>query len=248
MMYDHKPAIPFGKLDEVNLDDLHGAEGCEIGVYDDHPCYLIDLDANRKENPLSDGPGEFYSIRRLLAADEQLFMLAGRAWQVAHFLRTHKFCGQCGNKMSLIDYELATICKSCGHRCYQRISPCIIVAIRKDKKILLARGPRHREGFYSVLAGFVESGETLEQAVEREVMEEVGVKVKNVRYVGSQPWPFPHSLMMGFTAEHADNDILIDGEEIVEAGWFDYDNLPEVPPASTLSGRLISASKKLSRA
>lgn len=130
-------------------------------------------------------------------------------------------------------------CKQCGHRAYPRISPCIIVAIVKDKQLLLAQGKQHKEGLHSILAGFVESGETLEQGVHREVMEEVGVRIKNLRYIESQPWPFPHQLMCGFIAEHDSGDIAIDGREILAANWFDFGKLPKTPGPDTISGRLI---------
>jgi NAD+ diphosphatase len=115
----------------------------------------------------------------------------------------------------------------------------VLVAIRKDKQILLARSKRHKPGFFSILAGFVESGETLEQAAAREVYEEVGIRIQNLRYVGSQPWPFPHSLMTGFLADYQSGDIVCQEDEIAEANWFDFTALPEIPPVQTLSGQMI---------
>lgn len=176
-----------------------------------------------------------------MVVDQSLFQIAARAWQVALFLRTHRFCGQCGSRTHRIDWELAVQCSNCQHRCYPRVSPCIIVAVRKGKQILLAQGQHHREGLYSTLAGFVESGETLEQAVHREVMEEVGIKLTNLRYFASQPWPFPHSLMMGFLADYASGDIQVDGHEILRADWFDIDDLPLIPGKLSIAGQLIEA-------
>ncbi|MFC7002798.1 NAD(+) diphosphatase [Pseudobowmanella zhangzhouensis] len=141
--------------------------------------------------------------------------------------------------MQRIDWELATQCSRCSHRCYPRISPCVIVAIRKDKQILLAQGTRHTNGMYSTLAGFVESGETLEQAVHREVFEEVGIRVTNLRYFSSQPWPFPHSLMVGFLADYAGGEITPEPKEIADAKWFDADKLPLIPPTFSIAGHLI---------
>ena len=115
----------------------------------------------------------------------------------------------------------------------------MIVSIVKNNKILLARSSRFRSGFFSVLAGFVEAGETLEETVRREVMEEVGLTVKNIEYFGSQSWPFPHSLMVGFTADYDSGEIEIDGNEILEAGWFGMDELPDIPPGFGISRRLI---------
>lgn len=178
--------------------------------------------------------------RDLLAAGELLFQLAARAVQVALFLQTHRFCGQCGSAMGLVSWELAMLCNRCGHRCYPRIAPCVLVGIVKEDKILLARSSRHKAGFFSILAGFVESGETLEQAAVREVKEEVGVDITNLRYIGSQPWPFPHSLMTGFIADYQGGDIVCQPDEIEEAYWCSLDELPLVPPAQTLSGQIIA--------
>jgi len=144
-----------------------------------------------------------------------------------------------------VSWEMAMHCHTCQHRSYPRVSPCIIVAIRHQNKILLAQGPQHlKSGFFSTLAGFVESGETLEEAVHREVFEEVGVKIKNVEYFNSQPWPFPHSLMVGYLAEFESGDIVVDGKEILKADWFDIDNLPIVPPKFSIAGRLIEETQK----
>ena len=184
---------------------------------------------------------QWASLRHLLtAATKDAFREYARAWQYVHFLRTHRFCGQCGATTNQIDWEMALQCNRCGHRTYPRVSPCIIVAIYSDSKLLLAKGVRHKElNMYSTLAGFVESGETLEQAVHREVMEEVGVRVKNLEYFDSQPWPFPHSLMVGFIAEYAGGEIKVDDNEIVDAYWFDIDALPNTPPKLSIAGRLI---------
>lgn len=236
LLVDGEFRIPFGSLAELPFPDLNATAVITIGEHQQSPCYLLLAEEHQSDF----GIGEFQSLRAILGTSEDLFMMAGRAWQIAHFLQTHQFCGRCGNSMDRIDWELATHCKSCNHRAYPRISPCIIVAIRKDKQILLARSKRHPEGMYSVLAGFVEAGETLEQAVHREVAEEAGIAIKNLKYIDSQPWPFPHSLMMGFTAEHESGDIRIDDDEIIEAAWFDFDQLPKTPPRASIAGRLIS--------
>ncbi len=173
------------------------------------------------------------------------FQHVAQAWQYAVFLRTHQFCGRCGSRMDRVSWEMAMHCHTCQHRCYPRVSPCIIVAIRQRNKILLAQGERQKEsGFFSILAGFVESGETLEEAVHREVFEEVGIRVKNIEYFNSQPWPFPHSLMVGYLAEFDSGDIVVDGKEIIQADWFDIDNLPVVPPKFSIAGRLIEETQK----
>lgn len=182
---------------------------------------------------------DWVSPRELLSQGDTIFQLAARAVQVALFLQTHRFCGQCGSAMQLVNWELAMLCHKCGHRCYPRIAPCVLVGIADKGRILLARSSRHKAGFFSILAGFVESAETLEQAAIREVKEEVGIDITNLRYVGSQPWPFPHSLMTGFIADYAGGEIICQPHEIEEAGWFDLHDLPQVPPIETLSGQII---------
>jgi NAD+ diphosphatase len=181
------------------------------------------------------------SMRALLMQNETSFFgIASRAWQIALFMRTHKFCGQCGSSMQQIEWEMAIQCSRCQHRCYPRISPCIIVSIRREGKILLAQGkPQRARQMFSTLAGFVESGEKLEEAVHREVFEEVGIKVKNLRYFASQPWPFPHSLMVGFLADFDSGEIKVDGKEILEAYWFEPEKLPNIPPKLSIAGQLI---------
>jgi NAD+ diphosphatase len=181
------------------------------------------------------------SLRELLASlNPAEFQHVAQAWQYALFLRTHRYCGRCGEGMRKVSWEMAMHCDKCSHRVYPRVSPCIIVAIHNGKQILLAQGARQlSSGFYSTLAGFVESAETLEQAVHREVMEEVGVKLKSLDYFSSQPWPFPHSLMMGYIAEYDSGEIKVDGKEILDAQWFDIDNLPIIPPKLSIAGHLI---------
>lgn len=211
-----------------------------VGYYNGLPCYLIDMGNEQ----VSDNELDLISIRAMLPlVDDAFFGIAARAWQVALFMRTHRFCGQCGTTMQQIDWEMAMQCARCQHRCYPRISPCIIVAIKHEDSLLLAQGKPHQtRDMYSTLAGFVESGETLEEAVHREVMEEVGVNVKNLRYFGSQPWPFPHSLMVGFLADYDGGEISVDGKEIIKADWFKYDAMPIIPPTLSIAGQLIQHS------
>jgi NAD+ diphosphatase len=140
-----------------------------------------------------------------------------------------------------MEEETAKKCPRCGLLSYPRIAPAIIVGVRKADRILLVRAHRHRSGLYSNVAGFVEPGETLEEAVRRELDEEVGLRVRGIRYFGSQPWPFPHSLMVGFTAVHAGGSIRIYEKEIADAGWFSPDELPRIPDPYTIARRLIDA-------
>jgi NAD+ diphosphatase len=182
----------------------------------------------------------FCDLRRLLGhISNDLFFLAGKASQILHWDRTHQYCSQCGASTENKIDERAKLCPSCGLINYPRISPAIIVAITRGDEILLARGSRFQASFYSVLAGFVEPGETFEECVQREVGEEVGLKVKNIKYFGSQPWPFPDSLMAGFTAEYASGDINIDKNEILDASWFAVDQLPFIPGNGSIARSLI---------
>jgi NAD+ diphosphatase len=167
--------------------------------------------------------------------------LAAYALRIIDYDRSTRFCGRCGKKTRPIRTERAKLCTDCNRIVYPRLSPAIIVLIRKGDEVLLARSPGFTSGVYSVLAGFVEPGENLEEAVRREVREEVGVAVKNIRYFGSEPWPFPDSLMLGFVADHAGGDITIDKKEIESAAWFTRDNLPLLPPSMSISRALIEA-------
>jgi NAD+ diphosphatase len=170
---------------------------------------------------------------------DDLLGIASRAVALSAFYQTHRFCGICGAETSKKEDENATICPACGHVFYPVINPAVIVCIRRDNQILLARSPHFRPIVHSIIAGFVEAGETLEQAVAREVAEEVGIKIDTIRYWCNQPWPFPHSLMVGFTASYAGGTIQIDPTEIEEAGWYSYDSLPPLPAAGSISRILI---------
>jgi NAD+ diphosphatase len=214
-----------------------------IAVAPDYHINMIDL----RQASFDDTDYVSAGLRDILMGSADIdFEYIAKAWQYALFLRTHQYCGQCGATMRQVGWEMARQCDVCQHRVYPRVSPCIIVAIRHEDKILLAQGNRHTAtNLYSTLAGFVESGESLEQAVHREVMEEVGVKLKNIEYFDSQPWPFPHSLMMGFVAEYAGGDINVDGKEILDAQWFTYDALPNIPSKVSIAGRLIEHTQHL---
>jgi len=174
-----------------------------------------------------------------LLLDEALCQSANRAKQLLQWREDHRFCGHCGTIMEFYDNNRAKHCPACQLTQYPRIAPCIMVAISRGQEILLARSPHFPPGIFSVLAGFVEPGETLEACVEREVYEEVGLKINNIRYVASQPWPFPHQLMLGFQAEYAEGEITIDQVEIEEAKWFKKDTLPPLPAPFSLAYRLI---------
>ena len=164
--------------------------------------------------------------------DEDLYLLAGRAIQIVNWDKNHQFCGKCSTPTVTMKDEMAKICPECGFISHTRLSPAVITAIIKDGKILMAKHSYGIKNRYGLIAGFIEAGETLEEGVKREIYEEVGLKVKNIKYFGSQSWPFPNSLMIGFTADYESGDINVDGKEILEAKWF---NVKEVPIHSKIS-------------
>ncbi len=169
--------------------------------------------------------------------DKDIFIAANKALQIVNWSSTHKYCGRCGALMKSSPFEFSKICPDCGLTQYPRISPAIIVAIVNKDRILLAR--RTGSTMYSVIAGYVEAGENLEETVLRETQEEVGIKVKNIRYFSSQPWAFSYSLMVAFTADYDNGEILPDGKEIEEANWFTADELPERIPGSISIARAL---------
>lgn len=175
--------------------------------------------------------------------EEALFALAGRALQLLSWDKNHQFCGQCGQKTIAMQNERAKECRSCNLLAFPRLSPAMMALIVKGDQFLLARGPQFPKGTYSVLAGFVDPGETLEQCVKREVFEEVGMHVDRIRYFGSQSWPFPHSLMIAFTCRWKSGEISIDPEEIEDAQWFHKGNLPPLPSELSIAHAMVNAEK-----
>lgn len=172
--------------------------------------------------------------------DHDLFHVAGYAFHIMRWDQTSQFCRRCGTPTENMEKERAKICETCRLISYPRISPAVIAAVVKDNKLLLARASRFRKGnMYSVLAGFVDPGETLEECVKREIKEEVDIEVENIRYFGSQPWPFPDSLMVGFTADYKSGELKIDDDEIIAAGWFAPDELPNIPGKISIARQLI---------
>jgi NAD+ diphosphatase len=184
-------------------------------------------------------PTDLFTLHATLG--EQGWAIAGRAVQLVEWARTHRFCGRCGTATQAMDGERARRCPDCGLMAFPRLAPAMIVLVERGDELLLARGRTFPVPMYSCLAGFVEPGESVEEAVVREVREEVGVKVGDVRYQHSQPWPFPHSLMLGFRATWLEGDIEIDPVEIVDAQWYRVDDLPQVPPGISIARKLIDA-------
>ena len=167
--------------------------------------------------------------------------LAGRAVQLAEWTRTHRHCGCCGATMQRQAGERAMACPACGFTAYPRIAPAMMVLVRQGDRLLLGRAPHFVSGVYSALAGFVEAGESLEECVHREVREEVGIDIRNLRYFSSQSWPFPHSLMLAFVADHAGGELQPNPAELSDAQWFAMDELPPLPSRISISRALIDA-------
>ena len=205
----------------------------ELGL---HSCYAVDAAG---EVPEGYSAGDLYGW--LGRVESPMFYLAGRAHQIVEWHNSHRFCGVCGAATRDHAADRAKQCTSCGHIVYPRLSPSIIVLIRRGDEALMARNANWPEGFYSTLAGFVEPGESVEQTLHREVAEEVGVRVTNLRYMGSQSWPFPNSLMLGYHADYLDGEIVCQDGEIADAQWFRHDDMPNVPPKAAISRWLIDA-------
>lgn len=206
---------------------------CELQVGCGHGLLIL--------RQLPAGVSEDVRLRGALsqAADESEYARLARAAQLATWFDQHRFCGRCGTAMVAHASDLARMCPGCELVQYPRISPCVIVLVRRGDRCLLARSGRFPPGRYSTLAGFIEAGESAEAAVQREIREEVGVEVQNLKFFATQSWPFPHQLMLGFFADYAGGVLTPDGEEILEADWFSVDNLPDLPPPFSISRQLI---------
>jgi NAD+ diphosphatase len=231
---DESPRVPLaGSPEELDLDIRFR---WEIGTLDGHACWAVEVDSEA-------GPPAgmaFMDLRRFFfRIDEGFFGMAGRAKQIVGWHATHRFCGRCGGETERVSGEIAMRCTRCGMMHFPRLSPAAIVLVKRGDQILLAHSPGFPQGLYSVLAGFVEPGESIEEAVVREVREEVGIEVTNVRYFGSQPWPFPNSLMIGFTADYMDGDLAPQPGEIEDAGWYTADDLPQLPPKISIARAMI---------
>lgn len=191
-----------------------------IGQYNGKKAFAINV--NTKDS--------FYNLRDVYEIDADLYHIASRAVLVSDWYMTFQFCGRCGAKTQLDEKDMMLKCPKCGQMHYPRIAPAIIVAIRKGDELLMAKHSYHEKIRYALIAGFVEPGETIEEAVHREVLEEVGIKIKNLQYKRSQTWPFPNSLMFGFSAEYESGDIKVDGDEILTAKWIKKE---DVEPSET---------------
>ena len=215
---------------------IRSSDAHYLGSWDGTDCYAAELD------PATPPPAgvELVALRERIAAhDDELFRIASQASQLVTWASSHRFCGRCGARNERSPGERAMKCPTCGLLQFPRVSPAVIVAVLRGDEILLARARRFAPGMYSVLAGFVEAGETLEECVHREIREETSVEVQDLRYFGSQSWPFPHSLMVAFIARYRSGSITIDRRELADAAWFRRDDLPDLPLKASIARRMI---------
>src|SRR5271154_7645128 len=209
-----------------------------LGRFQDTDCIAISVAADTPEA----AGWQWRGLRTLfLQLADPLLALAGRAFQIAEWERSHRFCGRCGTPTRDKARERAKECPNCGYVAYPRISPAMMVLVTRDRELLLARSRRFPHAVYSALAGYVEVGESIEDCIHREVREEVGVEVGGLRYVASQSWPFPHSLMIAYTAEYASGEVRPCDDEIVDAQWFALDALPQLPNPVSIARHLIDS-------
>jgi NAD+ diphosphatase len=246
----HPPADHAGEVRHVHV------VGASVWVADvpaspDWPAHFVGvvagqawwaIDVPHGEDPSDGAAVDLYGFHG--RASEIEWLAAGRAVQLVEWARTHRFCGRCATPTVPAAGERAMRCPACGLLAFPRVAPAMITLVTRgepgpDQEVLLARGVQWRVPLYSCLAGFVEPGESLEAAVVREVAEEVGIAVRDPTYRGSQPWPFPHSLMVGFRAEYEAGEITCDETEIADAGWYRRDDLPMIPPPISIARRLI---------
>lgn len=226
------------RLPTLDLFPDSGAAAVYLGAYAGGACLGLELD---KKSPLPAG----FKPERLRTCwgklPDALYATAGFAWQIVHWNATHRFCGRCGEATVSLPGERAKKCPRCHHVAYPRLSPVVIVLVRKGDDILLARPQNAAYYFFSALAGFVEPGETLEQAVCREIHEEASIEIGELRYFSSQPWPYPHSLMIGFFAAWQAGELHFDSKEIAEGGFYPIDQLPPLPGKLSIARALIDA-------
>ncbi len=212
---------------EIDANGLEAVRTQYLGRLEGRHCYSAELPSDAT----TDGGFRFADLRSLFGAlDDIMHALAGRAVQIVEWDRTHQYCGVCAEPTELSENDRSRICPHCRIPTYPRLAPAMIVAVEKGNQILLGRSPHFPAGIMSVLAGFVEPGESAEEAVVREVFEETSIVVKDVQYFSSQAWPFPNSLMLGFRAIYESGEIEVDGVEIEKAGWFPADAMPRTFP------------------
>ena len=228
---------------ESNYLDIDTKNALFIGIAEsEKKIYGVDISGQDSDINIGYESLIELDVRHLLAISKpEDIALMGRANQLLYWIKSNKYSGYSG-KLNKFDIEEEALkCPASSKIIYPAIAPCVLAMVTKGNEILLARNNLFPEGLFSVLAGFVEVSESAEDTVKREVLEEVNLKVTNLKYFGSQPWPFPSQLMLGFSCEYESGEIKVDEKEIAEANWYRYDELPYVPPTTSLSGLLINS-------
>lgn len=226
--------IPLGEECPIELKPWHTIH--RIQPMDDG----TDVRTVRIDNPITNNERfEMCGLRQsYYALNSSLYLKAGKCREILYWDENTKYCGVCGAPTKL-ETDISKRCTGCGKEIWPQLATAIIVLIHRGNEVLLVRGKNFKRDFYGLVAGFVETGETLEEAVHREVLEEVGLKIKNLRYFGSQPWPYPCGLMVGFEAEYVSGEIKLQKEEIAKGGWFNKENLPNIPEKLSIARKLI---------
>ena len=241
LIYDNQIVVRGNEL-VWEKSEIHAilSVGAELFLLEEGPATTF-IAVHIRENPAKLLRAENRSLRSLLFERGELALtLAGKASQILDWYTAHRYCGACGAPTTQHKSVRAVQCTVCSRQYFPRINPCAIMLVVRGDQLLLARSARFKSGFFSCLAGFIEVGETPEQTVVREVKEEVGIEVENIRYIKSQSWPFPSQLMLGFIADYKAGEIVVAPEEIEEAHWYDVYSLPKVPsPAISVAGELI---------
>jgi len=233
---------------DLTLADLQLLEKeCAVGDHFEEKAMEIEVLAMSDMEHLPAGYGKKVIREYFFSQPQEEVLQVSRAKALLEWRANTQYCGKCGAKLIEHDKETARVCPDCGNMIYPRIEPCIIVLVHKDGKILLANHAQRNQDIYACLAGFVEAGESIEHAVEREIWEETHLKVKNIRYFGSQSWPFPSQLMFGFTADYESGEIELQHEEIADAQWFDPFHCPAAPDPGSIAWQLIEDAKQKNR-
>jgi NAD+ diphosphatase len=227
------PSLPMGDLPDWLAAP---ADPLTIGLWQGRPLRIVSVDKNCNFKP----PFIAEALNAVVQTmDDATLGIGGLAKQILHWEHESRFCPLCGGRTEPFTHEWGRTCSSCSARHFPRISPCAIVLVRRADEVLLVRKPEWAPGRYSMAAGFVNLGESLEECAAREVREETGIDISDITYVGSQSWPFPSQLMTGFVAKYAGGEIVIDHKELEDARWFPVSALPTLPPRRSIARRII---------
>ena len=225
-------SIPFGLEPPVPLKEWNYITTLHTGA--------DEIKIIRLDNPVVGKEGvQMVGLRKTHAIlNPEDYQLAGKGAELLYWDQNTRFCGVCGGTNNWMT-DISKKCTECGKEWWPSAATAIIVRIQRDDRILLVRSRNFRGNHYGLVAGFLETGESLEQCVQREVKEEVGIKIKNLRYFGSQPWPYPFGLMVGFTADYDGGELRLQKEELCEGDWFTRENMPDIPDKASIARHLI---------